>query len=161
LPEHRLPERFDHILRVVQVLHRFGAREQAVEALPRCGGRDGSASLHLRMPFLHPAATNEAIAERFDIRAQRAKPKVHLSQAPRLPMFVQEVAHMSAHQQESSTGFELRFDPLTTPGQSLAFPCDAQGQVDLNNLSNRARCDYLFARALIGRDFTRPAVHAH
>jgi hypothetical protein len=76
-------------------------------------------------------------------------------------MVVQEVVHMSAHQQESSTGFELRFDPLTTPGQILAFPCDAQGQVDLNSLSNRARCDYLFARALIGRDFTRPAVHAH
>jgi hypothetical protein len=119
------------------------------------------ALLQVMKPPASPIATNEAIPERFDIRAQRAKPKVRISQAPRLPMVVQEVVHMSAHPQEPSTGFELRFDPLTTPGQSLAFPCDAQGQVDLNNLSNRARCDYLFARALIGRDFTRPAVHTH
>jgi hypothetical protein len=76
-------------------------------------------------------------------------------------MVVQEVVHMSALQQQASTGFELRFDPLATTGQTLAFPCDARGQVDLNTLSNRARCDYLFARALIGRDFSRPAVHAH
>jgi hypothetical protein len=30
--------------------------------------------------------------------------------------------------------------------------------VDLNALSERARCDYLFARALIGRSFGLPAV---
>ncbi len=69
---------------------------------------------------------------------------------------------MSAVQQQASTGFELRFDPLVTTGlAALAFPCDAKGQVDMNALSNRALCDYLFARALIGREFGRPAVHAH
>jgi hypothetical protein len=69
---------------------------------------------------------------------------------------------MNALQQDSATGFELHFDPLVTAGQTLVFPCDAHGHVDLNTLSDRARCDYLFARALIGRAFGRPAVvHAH
>lgn len=58
----------------------------------------------------------------------------------------------------ASTGFELRFDPLGATGRAFSFPCDARGQVDLNALSDRLRCDYLFARALIGRDFGRPAV---
>ena len=69
---------------------------------------------------------------------------------------------MSAVQQQAGTGFELRFDPLVTTGHAaLVFPCDAKGQVDMNALSSRALCDYLFARALIGREFGRPAVHAH
>jgi len=65
---------------------------------------------------------------------------------------------MGALQHHTSAGFELRFDPLGKSGQALCFPCDAHGKVDLNALSERARCDYLFARALIGRDFGRPAV---
>ena len=69
---------------------------------------------------------------------------------------------MNAVQQQAGSGFELRFDPLATTGQAaLVFPCDAKGQVDMNALSSRALCDYLFARALIGREFERPAVHAH
>jgi hypothetical protein len=76
-------------------------------------------------------------------------------------MLVQKVVHMSAAQQQAVTGFELRFDPLARTGQTLVFPCDAKGQVDMNALSSRALCDYLFARALIGREFGRPAVHAH
>lgn len=68
---------------------------------------------------------------------------------------------MNAVQQQTGTGFELRFDPLAGTGPALAFPCDANGQVDMNVLSSRALCDYLFARALIGREFDRPAVHAH
>ena len=35
---------------------------------------------------------------------------------------------------------------------------DASGTVDLNALSDRARTNYLFARALVGREFTCPAV---
>jgi hypothetical protein len=68
---------------------------------------------------------------------------------------------MNALQERKATSFELRFDPLITTGQALVFPCDAQGQVDFSILSDREKCDYLFARALIGRDFGRPAVHAH
>lgn len=54
--------------------------------------------------------------------------------------------------------FELRFDSLFTEGRGLAFPCDAQGQVDLDALSERARCNYLYARAVVGREFQTPAV---
>jgi hypothetical protein len=76
-------------------------------------------------------------------------------------MLVQKVVPMNAVQQQAVTGFELRFDPLAGTGPALVFPCDAKGQVDMNALSSRALCDYLFARALIGREFDRPAVHAH
>ena len=68
---------------------------------------------------------------------------------------------MNAVQQQGGTGFELRFDPLAGTGQALVVTCDGNGQVDMNALSSRALCDYLFARALIGREFGRPAVHAH
>ena len=54
--------------------------------------------------------------------------------------------------------FELRFDPLFDGGRALSFPCDGNGRVDLDALSERARCNYLFARGATGRDFARPCV---
>lgn len=54
--------------------------------------------------------------------------------------------------------FVVRFDFLSAPGRALAFPCDAGGRVDLDALSERARNDYLFARALVGRVLDRPRV---
>jgi hypothetical protein len=56
--------------------------------------------------------------------------------------------------------FELRFQSLFHQGRGLAFPCDAEGHVDLNAMSERARTNYYFARSLIGRDFSTPAVHS-
>jgi hypothetical protein len=56
------------------------------------------------------------------------------------------------------TGYELRFQSLFAEGRGLAFPCDAAGQVDLDTLSERARCNYFFARSVVGRDFAHPAV---
>ena len=38
--------------------------------------------------------------------------------------------------------FELRFTGLFNPGRGYAFPCDAQGQVDLDSLSEMARIHY-------------------
>jgi len=55
--------------------------------------------------------------------------------------------------------FELRFQSLFDEGRALAFPCDAQGRVDLDGLSERARSNYFCARTLIGRDFAVPALH--
>ncbi|MEP7280610.1 MAG: hypothetical protein ABI696_01420 [Rubrivivax sp.] len=55
--------------------------------------------------------------------------------------------------------YELRFQSLFNPGRALAFPCDAGGSVDMDKLSDRARQNYLFARAVVGRDFAAPAVH--
>ena len=58
----------------------------------------------------------------------------------------------------SRTGYELRFRDLFDEGRALAFPCDAQGQVDLDALSPRARSNYVHARIAIGRDFAVPAI---
>lgn len=55
-------------------------------------------------------------------------------------------------------GFELRFQSLFQPGRAMAFPCDARGQVDLDALSEHARENYLYARAVVGREFAVPAV---
>jgi hypothetical protein len=52
----------------------------------------------------------------------------------------------------------LRFQSLFHPGRALAFPCDAQGRVDLDALGERAKTNYLFARAVVGREFAAPAV---
>ena len=58
----------------------------------------------------------------------------------------------------STTTFELRFQSLFDPGRGFAFPCDPKGLVDLDQLSDRARNNYLFARAVVGRELTLPAV---
>ena len=60
--------------------------------------------------------------------------------------------------QTSSGQFQLRFDSLFQPGRGFAFPCDARGRVDLDNMSERARNNYFFARAMVGRDLSCPAV---
>jgi hypothetical protein len=54
--------------------------------------------------------------------------------------------------------FELRFDPLVDEQGPLSFPCDAQGHVDLDELCDRSRRDYMYAHTLIGRHFTAPVV---
>ena len=54
--------------------------------------------------------------------------------------------------------FQIRFDYLFDSGRSLAVPCDARGHVDLDALSEHARENYLYARALVGRDYAAPAV---
>lgn len=58
----------------------------------------------------------------------------------------------------SATAYELRFQSLFNEGRALAFPCDAQGRVDMDALSDRARGNYLYARAVVGREFATPAV---
>ena len=61
-------------------------------------------------------------------------------------------------------GYELRFRSLFDEGRALAFPCDAQGHVDMDTLSPRALRNYLYARTVVGREFFMPAVlpqHTH
>ncbi|MDP2008501.1 MAG: hypothetical protein Q8K45_22735 [Rubrivivax sp.] len=55
----------------------------------------------------------------------------------------------------------LRFESLFDPGHGLVFPCDALGHVELDALSDAARCDYLYARAVVGREFALPVVVPH
>ena len=54
--------------------------------------------------------------------------------------------------------FELRFQSLFDSGRGYAFPCDPTGQVDLDGLSERARNNYLYARAMVGRELSVPAM---
>ena len=54
--------------------------------------------------------------------------------------------------------WELRFDSLFDGGRGWAFACDADGRVDLDVLSERARTNYFFARVVIGRDVAYPTV---
>jgi hypothetical protein len=58
----------------------------------------------------------------------------------------------------SPPGFEIRFESLYQVGRALAFPCDAEGHVEMDALSERARNNYLYARAVVGREFAAPAV---
>ncbi len=57
--------------------------------------------------------------------------------------------------------YELRFQSLSNAGRAYAFPCDAEGNVDLDALSDKARINYLHARTVVGRDFSFPAVIAN
>jgi hypothetical protein len=54
--------------------------------------------------------------------------------------------------------FQLRFQSLFNSGRGYAFPCDAEGHVDLDGLSEEARNNYLYARAMVGRELGTPAV---
>ena len=65
-----------------------------------------------------------------------------------------------AGRQGTCRGLVLRFESLSQPGRWLEFPCDAAGRVDLDQLSDSARCNYLFARAVVGRAYSAPLVVA-
>lgn len=54
--------------------------------------------------------------------------------------------------------YRIRFQSLKDDKLALEFPCDAEGRVELDKLSDRARYSYLFARAVVGGEFARPAV---
>jgi hypothetical protein len=75
------------------------------------------------------------------------------------PKALQEVIMIQTNSpHDASPQFELRFASLFGKGPSLCFPCDAEGSVILDALSDRARHNYLFARALMGRDYGAPHV---
>jgi len=52
----------------------------------------------------------------------------------------------------------LRFRSLFNEGRGLVFPCDGEGRVDMNALTDQALGNYLYARAVIGREFATPRV---
>jgi hypothetical protein len=80
-------------------------------------------------------------------------------------------AHSKNHVQATATGssvmkpaspqrphYEIRFQSLYNEGRALIFPCDEQGHVEMDALSEKARMNYLYARAVVGREFAAPAV---
>ena len=54
--------------------------------------------------------------------------------------------------------YELNYPSLFSVGRSLCFPCDAEGHVFLDLLSEQARQNYLYARAVVGREYAFPSV---
>jgi len=58
----------------------------------------------------------------------------------------------------SQTRYELRFTSLFNRGRGYAFPCDVQGHVNIDELTDRARTNYLFARAVVGTELSAPTV---
>jgi len=54
--------------------------------------------------------------------------------------------------------YELYYRPLFGVGCGFAFPCDASGNVALDNLSERALRNYLYARVVTGSQLGWPSV---
>lgn len=54
--------------------------------------------------------------------------------------------------------FRLCFRSLFDSGRGYAFPCDRDGRVNLDELTDGARNNYLYARAMVGREVAAPAV---
>jgi len=57
-----------------------------------------------------------------------------------------------------SSRFELLYRSVSTHRCGYAFPCDAEGRVELDELSERARENYFYARAMVGLDLMHPEV---
>ncbi|RST48887.1 hypothetical protein [Variovorax sp. MHTC-1] len=53
----------------------------------------------------------------------------------------------------SAPAFLLRFRSLFHEGRGYAFRCNAAGLVAIDDLGERARNNYFFARAMVGRDY--------
>jgi hypothetical protein len=53
--------------------------------------------------------------------------------------------------------YEIRFKPLFRE-RGFCFPCDEQGRVELDALTDRARENYLYARAVVGVEYAHPLV---
>jgi hypothetical protein len=52
----------------------------------------------------------------------------------------------------------LHFRSLFNEGRGYAFPCDAAGRVNMDTLGDRVRNSYLYARAVVGHEFSMPTV---
>jgi hypothetical protein len=65
---------------------------------------------------------------------------------------------MNSSEASSRDRFQLCFRSLFQSGRGFAFPCDPSGKVEIDGLSERARTNYFFARAMVGRDLAAPLV---
>ena len=65
---------------------------------------------------------------------------------------------MSSMNSLQASHYEVRYESLFNAGRAYSFPCDEQGHVELDSLSDRARTNYFYARTVIGREFAAPAV---
>jgi hypothetical protein len=66
--------------------------------------------------------------------------------------------NISRDMTDGAAGFELFFSSFFDGRPGFAFPCDRSGTVNIDDLTERQRLNYLYARSLIGRDFASPSV---
>jgi hypothetical protein len=59
---------------------------------------------------------------------------------------------------ESIARYELRFQSLFHTGRALAFPCDRQGEVHWDTMTEGARASFLRAQGSVGREYASPAI---
>jgi hypothetical protein len=64
------------------------------------------------------------------------------------------------HSAAAKSHVEVRFLPRLAGQRRLVFPCNTAGHVEIDKLSEHERIDYLFARALRGRDYSFEIVTA-
>ena len=79
-----------------------------------------------------------------------------LAQAHNWLYYQGEVAMAQTSSMPDVPEFEVHFRALFRKGFELVFPCDPDGHVDLDALSDRAKANYLFARATMGREYSMP-----
>jgi hypothetical protein len=54
--------------------------------------------------------------------------------------------------------YELRFAGLSSGRRGYTFPCDEAGRVDIDELTDRDRTNYFYARTVIGKELSAPTV---
>ena len=54
--------------------------------------------------------------------------------------------------------YELLFPCLFKQGRGYAFPCDAEGNVVIDDLCDRSRDNYFYARAVVGKELSVPTI---
>ena len=59
---------------------------------------------------------------------------------------------------DDSRRYELRFQSLFHTGRALAFPCNRQGEVHWDTMTERARAAFLRAQGSVGREYASPAI---
>jgi len=63
---------------------------------------------------------------------------------------------------ESSTlrkvRYELRFAAISDARRNCSFPCDERGRVDIDELTERGRTAYFYARTVVGKELSAPTV---
>ena len=67
---------------------------------------------------------------------------------------------MSFEANGDRAAFQLRFRSFVGEANEFTGPCDAAGRVVMDEMSERARSNYLFARAMVGRLYAPPEITA-
>jgi len=98
------------------------------------------------------------LLEVFNMRSSNSLPRT-LKEAPgRSQASLTPSGGLTRSGRSGGAQYEICYRPLLEGVAPLSFPCDAEGHVQLDALSDRARESYLYARAVVGREYAAPAV---